>query len=66
MGAVEPSWENAMEPLEHDTEGDSGPGLEFLLEFCDVEMVDRRFIQDVFRAGKCNGVSGSSTSLSGV
>lgn len=32
IGAVDPSWENAMEPLEQDTLGERGPGLEFLLD----------------------------------
>lgn len=46
MGAVEPSCEKAIDPLETDTDGDKGPGLEFLLEFWEVDTVDRRFTQD--------------------
>jgi hypothetical protein len=52
MGTVEPSWEKAMEPLEHDTDGDSGAGLEFLLDCCEVDMVERRFIHDRRRDGR--------------
>lgn len=46
MGAVEPSWENAMEPFETDILGDKGPGLEFLLEGCELEMLERRLIHE--------------------
>jgi hypothetical protein len=52
IGADEPSSEKAMEPLEHDTDGDSGAGLGFLLDCCELDMVERRFIQDRLREGK--------------
>lgn len=51
MGAVEPSCENAMEPLEHDTEGEIGPGLVSRLEGWELEMVDRRLTQDALLDG---------------
>ena len=51
MGAVEPSCENAMEPLEHDTEGEMGPGLVSRLEGCELEMVERRLTQDALLEG---------------
>lgn len=51
IGAVEPSCEKAMEPLEHDTEGESGAGLAFLLDCCEFDMVERRFIHDCLRDG---------------
>jgi hypothetical protein len=60
MGAVEPSCENAIDPLEHDTEGDSGRGLEFLLEVCELEMVDRRLIQEGLLVETCAARSISS------
>lgn len=49
MGAVEPSCEKAIEPLEQDTEGDSGPGLVSLLEGCELDMTERRLIHDALR-----------------
>jgi hypothetical protein len=52
MGTVEPLWEKATEPLEHDTEGDSGAGLEFRLDCCELDMVERRFIHDRLRDGR--------------
>lgn len=51
MGAVEPSWEKAMEPLEQEMEGDSGAGLGFRLEGWELEMVERRLIHDDRRVG---------------
>jgi hypothetical protein len=54
MGAVEPLCEKATEPLEHETEGDSGPGLEVLLEGCELEM-DRRLIQDGLLDARSSG-----------
>ena len=68
MGAVEPSWEKAIEPLEHDTDGDSGPGLVFLLDACEVEMVDRRWIQEARRddARAAGSRSSISCSVEGV
>ena len=44
IGAVEPSWEKAIEPLEHETAGERGAGLVGRLE--DMEMVEKRWIQD--------------------
>ena len=64
MGAVEPSWEKAMEPLEHETEGDCGAGLVFRLEGCEVEMVDRRWIQEARRDDARAAGSRSSPSCS--
>jgi hypothetical protein len=61
MGAVEPSCEKAIDPLEHDTEGDKGPGLEFLLELCDVETIDSRFIHDGRLEARCAAASKSSS-----
>jgi hypothetical protein len=46
MGAVDPSCENAMEPFESETEGESGPGLVSRLEGCELDMADRRLYQD--------------------
>jgi hypothetical protein len=54
MGAKEPSCEKAMEPFEHDTDGESGAGLGALLDCCELEMVERRFIQDLLRDGTCS------------
>lgn len=51
MGAVEPSWENAMEPFDTDIEGDKGPGLEFLLEGCELDILERRLIHEGRRFG---------------
>jgi hypothetical protein len=62
MGAVEPSWENAIEPLEHDTDGDSGAGLGFLLDCCELEMLDSRCIHDLLREGTCVVASSSAIS----
>lgn len=62
MGAVEPSCEKAMEPLEHEMDGDKGAGLGFLLECCELEMVERRFIHEGRRVGTC--VVGSSAAMS--
>lgn len=59
MGAVEPSWEKAMEPLEHDTAGDSGDGLVFLLDELDME--ERRLIHEALRDGTYLAVSTSDT-----
>jgi hypothetical protein len=64
MGAVEPSWEKAIEPLEQDTDGDSGPGLVFLLEGCELEMADRRLIQEARRDEVRAAGSSSSVSFS--
>lgn len=44
MGTVEPALENAAEALDGERVGDSGRGLEGVLELED--MADRRFIQD--------------------
>lgn len=49
IGAVEPSWEKAMDPFEAETEGDMGPGLELRLEVCELEMVERRFFSQLGR-----------------
>lgn len=46
---VELLWEKATEPFEQDTEGDNGAGLGFLLECCETEIVDRRFIHEALR-----------------
>lgn len=60
MGAVEPSCENAMEPFEHDTEGESGAGLAFLLDGCELDIVDSRFIHERLRDGACAFESASA------
>jgi hypothetical protein len=60
MGAVEPSWEKAMEPLEAETEGESGPGLELRLEAWELEIVERRFLSHV---GRCRRVAVGSKSF---
>jgi hypothetical protein len=67
MGAVEPSWEKAIEPLEHDTDGDIGPGLEVRLECCESDIIDRRFIHDVLLEGRfiVSSISSVSFSLGG-
>jgi hypothetical protein len=62
MGAVEPSCEKAIEPLEYDTDGDSGAGLGFLLECCEFDMVERRCIHERLRDGTCAGRSNSPIS----
>jgi hypothetical protein len=66
MGAVEPSWEKAIEPLEHDTDGAIGPGLglELRLECCELDIIERRLIQDVLLEGGFIVTSTSSTSFS--
>lgn len=62
MGAVEPSWEKAIEPLEQDTDGDKGPGLEFRLVFWELEIVERRFIHDGLRVERFMGSISSTIS----
>lgn len=64
MGAVDPSCENAIEPFEHETEGDSGAGLGFLLDGCELDMVERRWIHDLLRDGTLMGWSNSAVSWS--
>lgn len=64
MGAVEPSWEKAIEPLEYDTDGDIGPGLELRLECCELDIRERRLIQDVLLEAWVIVSSVSSTSPS--
>jgi hypothetical protein len=64
MGAVDPLCEKAMEPFEHDTEGDSGAGLGFLLDCCELDMVERRLIHDRRRDGMCVPRSSSAMSWS--
>jgi hypothetical protein len=59
MGAVEPLWENAMEPLEHETAGESGDGLVFRLD--ELDMDERRLIHDARRVGTYLAVSTSDT-----
>jgi hypothetical protein len=59
MGAVLPSCEKAMEPFEHDTEGERGPGLELRLEWWDVDM-ERRLIQEWRRVARLGCGSTSS------
>lgn len=61
MGAVEPSWEKAMEPLEYESAGDRGDGLGFLLE---LEMVEIRFIHEVRLVGPRTDASDSVMSWS--
>lgn len=51
MGAVEPSCENAIEPFDTDIDGERGPGLEFLLEGCELEILERRLIHEARRVG---------------
>jgi hypothetical protein len=63
MGAVEPLCEKAMEPLEHDTEGESGAGLGFLLDCCELEMLESRLIHERRREGTWER-SSSATSWS--
>jgi hypothetical protein len=64
MGAVEPSREKAIEPFEPVTEGDSGAGLVFLLECCELETMERRLIHEARRVGTCLAVSASGMSWS--
>lgn len=64
MGAVDPSCENAMDPFEHDTDGDSGAGLWFLLDGCEFEMLERRLIHEGLRDGTCVVRSNSAMSWS--
>ena len=54
-GAVEPLWENAIEPLEQETAGERGAGLEGRLE--ETEMEERRLIQEGRRVGGYLAVS---------
>jgi hypothetical protein len=65
MGAVEPSWEKAIDPLEQETDGDNGPGLVSLLDAWEVEMVDRRWIHEARRDDARAAGSRSSVSWSG-
>lgn len=64
IGAVEPSWEKAIDPLEHDTDGESGAGLGFLLEGCELEIEERRFIHEGLRVDMWELVSAADTSCS--
>jgi hypothetical protein len=59
MAAVEPSWEKATEPLEHETAGDRGDGLVFRLDELDID--ERRFIHEARRVGTYLAVSTSDT-----
>jgi hypothetical protein len=66
MGAVEPSCEKAIEPLEHDTDGESGAGLGlgFLLDCGEFEIMERRCIHERLRDGTCPVISSSTVSCS--
>jgi hypothetical protein len=64
MGAVEPSREKAIEPCEPVTDGDSGAGLVFRLECCELDMVERRLIHEARRVGTWLAVSASGMSWS--
>ena len=59
MGAVEPLWEKAIEPLEQETAGERGAGVPGRLE--ETEMEERRLIQEGRRVGGYLVVSISDT-----
>lgn len=64
IGAVEPSCENAIDPLDQECEGERGPGLDSRLEVVgDEENVDNRFAQDDLgrrgRAAPCDSAVAS-------
>ena len=58
-GTVEPSHEKAIEPLEHETAGDSGDGLVARLD--ELEIDERRLIHEARRVGTYLVVSTSDT-----
>jgi len=62
MGAVEPSWEKAIDPLEHETAGERGAGLGFRLDV--VEMEERRLIHEARRDEGYLAVSASEVDCS--
>lgn len=61
MGAVEPSLEKAMEPLEYEGAGERGVGLGFLSACCcDLDLVERRLIHEGLRIARRAVVSDSA------
>ena len=53
-----------MEPLEYETEADRGAGLGFLLDGCEFDMLERRFIHEGRRVEMCVVISRSAMSWS--
>lgn len=62
MGVRGPSWEKAIEPLEHETGGESGAGL--VLRLDELEMAERRLIHESRRADGRRVVSASDVDSS--
>jgi hypothetical protein len=69
IGTVEPALEKPAEPLDWETVGDSGRGLDDALdvELREVDMAERRFIQEgLVRSVRRGPKSGATPSLPGV